>query len=343
MKESIKPFIRKNIIDLVPYSSARSEFKGSKGIFLDANENPYGKHNRYPDPFQLELKDKIAEVKNITPEQILLANGSDGIVDLTYRLFCEPGKDKALAFPPTFGMYTVASHINNVELIQIPLDEEFQINRYELENYINDEDLKIIFLCSPNNPTGNHLKTEDIDYILNNFKGVTVIDEAYIDFNDRPSYIKKLTEYPRLIVLQTLSKSWGLAGARVGMAIANEETIHYYNKIKTPYNVSSIDQEVALQTLQDQAGFEQNLQTILAEKEKMHKALKNSPLIKKIYPSDTNFFLIEVEDGELFYEQLVEKEVIVRNQHNILPNCLRITVGKPEENELFFEVLKEIE
>lgn len=343
MSNSVDHLIRKNIKKLIPYSSARSEYKQAEGIFLDANENPYGEHNRYPDPFQLILKDKLAEVKKVRPGQIFLTNGSDGIVDITYRVFCEPGKDKALTFPPTFAMYTVASHLNNVELITIPLDEEFQINRPALDKYIDDENLKVIFLCSPNNPTGNHLKHEDINYILDNFKGITVVDEAYIDFNSRISYAQKLDEYPRLVVLQTLSKSWALAGARVGMALMSETLVSYFNKIKTPYNVSSIDQQVALDALSEPEIFHERMITILSEKKRVLAGLKNSSLIKKIYPSDTNFLLVEVADGDDFYEQLLQHNIIVRNQNKFIKNALRITIGKPEENDKFLAALKQIE
>ncbi|HLS31411.1 MAG TPA: histidinol-phosphate transaminase [Flavobacteriaceae bacterium] len=343
MTKSVDHLIRENIKKLIPYSSARSEYKQAEGIFLDANENPYGKYNRYPDPFQLKLKDKLAKVKNIRPEQIFLTNGSDGIVDITYRVFCEPGVDKALTFPPTFAMYTVASHLNNVELITVPLDENFQIDRPALEKHIDDEKLKVIFLCSPNNPTGNHLKREDIDYILENFKGITVIDEAYIDFNNRISYAQKLDKYPRLVVLQTLSKSWALAGARIGMALMSKTLVSYFNKIKTPYNVSSIDQQVAMDALSDQEIFQERMITILSEKNRVLESLKSSPLIKKIYPSDTNFLLVEVEDGEDFYLKLLQHNIIVRNQNKTIKNALRITIGKPEENDKLLQVLSKIE
>lgn len=343
MTKSVDQLIRENIKKLIPYSSARSEYKGTGGVFLDANENPYGEHNRYPDPFQMELKEKLAEIKNLRPGQIFLANGSDGIVDITYRIFCEPGVDKALTFPPTFAMYTVASHLNNVELITIPLDEDFQINRNDLDKHINDADLKVIFLCSPNNPTGNHLKREDINYILDNFKGITVIDEAYIDFNSRISYAQKLDEYPRLVVLQTLSKSWALAGARVGMAMMSETLAGYFNKIKTPYNVSSIDQQVAMDALYDQEVFQERMITILSEKNRVLESLETSSLIKKIYPSDTNFLLIEVEDAEDFYKKLLQRNIIVRNQNTVIKNALRVTIGKPEENDKFLTALKDIE
>lgn len=340
MKTKIDHLIRENIKKLVPYSSARSEYKQSHGVFLDANENPYGEHNRYPDPFQKELKEKLSEYKKVRPGQIFLTNGSDGIVDMIYRIFCEPKQDKALTFPPTFGMYTVASNLNEVELIKIPLNKEFQIDREALEKHIYDENLKVIFLCSPNNPTGNHLKRDDINFILDNFKGITVIDEAYIDFNERISYAQKLDQYPRMIVLQTMSKSWALAGARIGMALMSEEMVDYFNKIKTPYNVSSVDQQTAMEALADFETFRERLITILAEKNRVTEALKKSKLIKKIYPSDTNFLLVEVENGMEFYRQLIQHQIVVRNQHNVIKNTLRITIGKPEENDQLIKAIK---
>lgn len=339
---NIDQFIRQNIKDLVPYSSARSEFKGTNGIFLDANENPYGAHNRYPDPFQLTLKEALAKEKGVRPEQLFLNNGSDGIVDMTYRVFCEPHQDKALCFPPTFGMYMVAAALNNVALITIPLDHEFQIKREELDQHLNDENLKVIFLCSPNNPTGNLMRQEDIDYVLDNFKGIVILDEAYIDFSARETYLRKIDDYPRLIVLQTMSKSWGLAGARLGIAVMSEELVHYYNKVKTPYNVPSLTQKAALDALANRAVFEENMTTILAEKAVLLKAFETSPVIKKIHPSDTNFLLVEVNDAEAVYNELIKHNLVVRNQDKVIKNCLRITVGTPEENKKLIAVLKTI-
>lgn len=340
---NIDHLIRKNIKELIPYSSARSEFKGKNGIFLDANENPYGVNNRYPDPFQLELKEVIAKEKGVRASQIFLNNGSDGIVDMTYRVFCEPHQDKALCFPPTFGMYMVAANLNNVELIKLPLDENFLIVRKDLEAHINDENLKVIFLCSPNNPTGNLMRKEDIDYVLDNFKGIVILDEAYIDFNDRASYMHKLDDYPRLVILQTMSKSWGLAGVRVGIAMMSEALINYYNKVKTPYNVPSVSQKAALEALNNKPVYEKNMAAILSEKAKVKAKLENSKLVRKIYPSDTNFFLVEFENTETVYIELVKREVIVRNQNRVVRGCMRITIGSPEDNQKLYDALDEIE
>lgn len=343
MAKTIDELVRDNIKKLVPYSSARAEYKGETGVFLDANENPYGTNNRYPDPYQLKLKEKLAQEKGLRPGQIFLNNGSDGIVDITYRVFCDPHRDKAICFTPTFGMYTVAAHLNEVELIKIPLNAKFQIDRQALESYISDQDVKLIFLCSPNNPTGNLMKKEDIDYVLDKFKGIVVLDEAYIDFSDRESYLKKLDDYPRLVILQTMSKSWGLAGVRVGIALMSEELLTYYNKVKTPYNVPSISQKAALEALENKDNFQKNLQIIADEKAKMIETLNQSALVKKIYPSDTNFLLVEVTDADKLYPQLIKRQLIVRNQNAVLKNCMRITIGKPEENKNLIQALQEIE
>ncbi len=342
MNNSTENLVRENIKKLVPYSSARSEFKGTAGIFLDANENPYGTYNRYPDPFQLALKEKLAVTKGIRPEQLFLSNGSDGIVDMSYRIFCEPGKDKALTFAPTFGMYTVAAALNNVTLIKVPLDADFQIAVETFKPYLADPHLKLVFLCSPNNPTGNHMHREAIDFVLDNFNGIIILDEAYIDFSTRASYTAKLAQYPNLVILQTMSKAWGLAGGRVGMAIMNEHLVAYYNKIKTPYNVSSINQETALKVLNEKAEYDKNLAAILAEKNRVITALENNSLIQKIYPSDTNFLLVKVADANKLYTQLTQHQIIVRNQDRVIKKCLRITIGTPEENTKLIEALQAI-
>lgn len=340
MSSSIESLVRPNIRTVIPYSSARSEFKGNGGIFLDANENPWGSNNRYPDPFQTQLKEALAKLKGLTTDQIYLNSGSDAIADMIYRIFCEPGKDKAIHFPPTFGMYTVAANINDVTLISLPLDKHFQMVRSSVSPYLSDSTVKIIFVCSPNNPTGNHMRVEDIDYLLEHFKGIVVIDEAYIDFSDRPSYSLQLDKYPRLIVMQTMSKSWALAGARVGMALANPEIITYFNKIKMPYNVSSISQQAALAALADKAGFQQHLDTILSEKKRVRHGLRKAPTVVNIFPSDTNFLLVQVTDAPKVYEALVANQLIVRNQHKTIPNCLRITIGSPEENDLLLQAFE---
>lgn len=343
MSKQVDQYVRETIKRLIPYSSARSEFEGKNGIFLDANENPYGSYNRYPDPFQWDLKRKLAEVKGVRPTQVFLNNGSDGIVDMCYRVFCDPGIDKALTFHPSFGMYTVAAGLNNVELIKLPFDDDFQIVQEDLEPYLSDKSIKMIMLCSPNNPTGNHMRMEDIDYVLDNFEGIVILDEAYIDFAERPSYLSKLDQYPQLVILQTFSKAYALAGARIGIAYMNEILVTYFNKVKTPYNLSTITQEIAIDALTNkQEEFKENLSRILSEKRRVQKALEEAKIIKKVYPSDTNFFFVEVEDGDDFYEKLVQHHIVVRNQNKVWKNCLRITVGNPDENTAFIKALEEL-
>ena len=341
MKTSIKSLVRKNIQSLAPYSSAREEYSGKEGIFLDANENPFGIYNRYPDPYQLTLKKKLAEIKNTSAAQIFIGNGSDEIIDLAFRIFCEPGQDKALTFVPTYGMYEVSATINDVELLKIPLDEDFQIQTELLMPYFSDSNLKLIFICSPNNPTGNLLRTGDIEFVLENFSGIVIIDEAYIDFSGQFSLIEKLNEFPNLIILQTLSKAWGLAGIRLGIGFMSEEILSYFNRVKPPYNVSLLNQQTALEILNNEEVFEKKIKTIFAEKEKMSRRLSTLNFVRKIYPSDANFFLVEVDDADELYQKLIEKKIIIRNRNSVIKNCLRISVGTPEEIEELFKALKE--
>lgn len=336
----LQQLIRPNILKLQPYSSARDEFSGSDGIFLDANENPFGVWNRYPDPLQKALKEKIAALKSVHGNQIFLGNGSDEIIDLCFRLFCEPGKDKALTFVPTYGMYEVSAAINNVALIQLPLNENFQIDLENTLPIINDPDLKLIFICSPNNPTGNTM--DGIDIILKNFNGIVVVDEAYIDFSKSDSLSKKMADYPNLIVLQTLSKAWGLAAARIGLAITNPEIVGYLNKIKPPYNISQPNQKLALETLHDVGNFDFKKKIILQQKIILQNELRKLDFVLKIYPSETNFLLVQVTDAEYIYNQLVGHQIIIRNRNKVVANCLRITIGTPEENVSLLNTLKKI-
>ncbi|MBL4594594.1 MAG: histidinol-phosphate transaminase [Flavobacteriales bacterium] len=338
----LNKIVRPNILNLMPYSSAREEFKGNDGVFLDANENPYGDLNRYPDPYQKELKEGLSKLKKVNEENIFIGNGSDEVIDLAFRIFCEPGKDKALTFSPTYGMYDVSAGINNIELLKIPLTETFQINTNKLETYWNDQNLKLIFICSPNNPTGNSIALADIETILKNFKGIVIIDEAYIDFSSSESCLKLLETYSNLIISQTFSKAWGLAAARVGIAYANKGIIELYNKVKPPYNISKLNQEAAIKALSDFNEFKKNLQLILDEKEKLKAELESISLVKKIYPSDANFLLVEVEGADEVYDELVVKEIITRNRNKLVKNCIRISVGTPNENEKLITALKNI-
>ena len=341
MKSKVQQFVRKNIQALAPYSSARDEYSGKEGIFLDANENPFGVYNRYPDPYQPALKQKLAQIKNTSADQIFIGNGSDEAIDLAFRIFCEPGQDKALTFVPTYGMYEVSANINDVELIKLPLNEEFQIDTNLLQPFFSDKYLKLIFICSPNNPTGNLLRTDDIEFILKNFNGIVLIDEAYIDFCDQPSFIQKISEYPNLIVIQTLSKAWGLAGIRLGIGYMNEEILSYFNRVKAPYNISTVNQQTALDILNKEQDYRQKVKDILAEKEQLIQNLSGVKGILTIYPSDANFLLVEVENADELYEKLIARKIIIRNRNSVIKNCVRISVGTSGENEQLLNALKE--
>lgn len=342
MKTNISKLARPNILAMQPYSSARDESGGIQGIFLDANENPFGENNRYPDPYQNKLKNKLSQIKNIPIEKIFVGNGSDEIIDHIYRIFCNPGKDKAMFFSPTFGMYQVAAELNEVEIIDIPLTSNFQINIEEAKKYFNDENLKVIVICSPNNPTGNNIHPKDINFILENFKGIIAIDEAYIEFTNQNSYLDKIDHYPNLVIFQTLSKAWGIAGVRVGMAYSNPEIIQLLNKVKHPYNISVLNQKAAIKALSQKEEFEKRRKIIFSEKEKIRKELEKLSIVTKIYPSDTNFFLVEFKEANLIFHELLNQKIIVRNQTTKIHNSIRITVGSPEENEKLITVLKKL-
>lgn len=343
MTIDIKNLVRKNILNLKPYSSARDEFEGENGIFLDANENPFGELNRYPDPYQLKIKQRLSELNQIPSENIFLGNGSDEVIDLAFRIFCEPKKDKVLIFSPTYGMYEVSANINDVELINLDLNDNFQIDLESLKPYLNDENLKIIFICSPNNPTGNSIK--NIKYILDNFNGIVFIDEAYIDFSPEESFRNQIKNYPNLIVSQTFSKAWGMASVRVGIAYTSKEIIKFYNKVKPPYNISQLNQDAILNTLNDEkiSQVSENIKIILEEKKSLIQNLKKLNLVKTIFPSDANFVLIEVDNANSVYQELVNQNVIIRNRNSVIKNCLRITVGSPEENKKLIETLQNID
>ncbi|WP_408039545.1 histidinol-phosphate transaminase [Tenacibaculum amylolyticum] len=336
----LENLVRENIQNLTAYSSARDEFKGTADIFLDANENPYGTLNRYPDPHQVQIKEQLAELKKVGTDQIFIGNGSDEVIDLAFRIFCEPGVDKALTFSPTYGMYDVSANINNIELIKQPLINDFQINLNQLQPYLDDPSVKIIFVCSPNNPTGNTFNTEDIEYILENFDGIVIIDEAYIDFSKQASFTTKINQYQNLIVSQTFSKAWGLAGVRVGAAYSNSKIIDVYNRVKPPYNVSVLNQEAVLNSLANLEEVQQNITQILTERERLKELLATLKMVNKIYPTDANFLLVQVDNADETYEYLIEKKVIIRNRNKLVNNCIRITVGTPEENEKLIEALQ---
>ena len=334
--------VRKNILSLKPYSSARDEFSGSEGIFLDANENPFGTYNRYPDPRQKALKKALSELKNIPQDQIFIGNGSDEVIDLIFRVFGNPGTNSVILCPPTYGMYEVSANINDIRVIAIPLRDDFQLDIDAILKRIrNDNSVKLIFVCSPNNPTGNTLR--DIDTILDNFNGIVVIDEAYIDFCPESSHLGNIQRYPNLIIMQTFSKAWALAGARVGIAYAQPEIIALMNKTKPPYNVSKLNQEAALKALAKKKTTNNRITTILEQKKLLNKELPKISFVKKVYPSDANFLLVEMENANAVYNRLVEKKVITRNRSSQVKNCIRITVGSPKENRILLAELKKME
>lgn len=338
----LQKLVRKNVLELKPYSSARDEFGGADGIFLDANENPYGDLNRYPDPYQRQVKQLIAKRNNILAENIFLGNGSDEVIDLVFRVFCEPGKDKALTFQPTYGMYQVSADINNIALTNLDLDDNFEIDLEALQSELRDPSLQLILICSPNNPTGNCISNDAVERILQSFKGIVLVDEAYIDFAPEKSALRLLENYPKLIVTRTLSKAWGLASARIGIAFANSEIVGYLNKVKPPYNISGPNQQAALQALQNVQEYNANLALIRDEKRQLQSTLEELKIIRKMYPSEANFILVEVDDADEIYNALVARKVILRNRNKQIKNCLRITVGSSEENQQLITNLKEL-
>lgn len=344
----IEKLIRKNIKNLKPYSSARDEFSGAASIFLDANENSFGSplaknYNRYPDPLQWKLKGKIAEVKGVPPLHIFLGNGSDECIDLLYRAFCEPHIDNVIICPPTYGMYEVSANINDVEVKKVNLTKDYQLDLDGIAQEIN-EHTKLIFLCSPNNPTGNSLYREDIEMLLNNFDGLVIIDEAYINFSKQRSFIQELTEYPNLVVMQTLSKAWGLAALRIGMIFGSLPVVEVLNKIKPPYNINLASQELAIEALQNIEQVNSWTKKLVEEREKLNDRLKQCAGVKYIYPSDANFLLVKIKDARKIYETLVTKGIIVRDRSRVVlcEGCLRITVGTPEENESLIKAMEEL-
>ena len=337
--------VRPNIKKLTPYSSARDEYKGKTGIFLDANENSIGsvnegQSNRYPDPLQSDLKTEIAEFFNIVKNRIFLGNGSDEAIDIIIRAFCEPGIDEIMILPPTYGMYKVSAEINNIGIIEVPLNSKFQIDRLNvIHNFTNN--LKIIFLCSPNNPTGNLMNIKDIIYILDKFNGIVVVDEAYIDFSLKNGLLNKLHNYANLIILRTFSKAWGMAKVRLGMAFASSDIIDIMNKIKPPYNINGLTQESAIGAFQNIDKKNEMIKEILSERENLEKELNKFEFVKNIYPSDSNFLLVKFKNSYKIFNYLKENKIIVRDRSNVIgcENCLRITIGTREENTKLISVL----
>lgn len=337
---------RENIKNLRPYSTARDEYKGQASIYLDANENSFGSplpadYNRYPDPLQLDLKDAISKIKGVPIENTFLGNGSDEAIDLLYRAFCEPGKDNVIILPPTYGMYEVSANINNVEVRKVNLLSNFQLDLDGIAEAI-DPNTKIIFICSPNNPTGNSIIRTDIETVLANFQGIVVIDEAYINYAKQRSFIKELTEYPNLVVMQTFSKAWGLAALRLGMAFAARPTIDILNKVKPPYNINQATQDLALAALQNVNQVNEWIKVTVEERDLLTTALTDLEIVNRVYPSDANFVLAEVADATGIYDYLVNQGIIVRDRSKVTlcEGCLRISIGTPAENKNLIASLK---
>ncbi len=341
---NLNKLLRKNILGMNPYSSARDEYKDIQNdmVFLDANENPFDSAlNRYPDPQQTDLKTLISKQKNVAANQILLGNGSDEVLDLIFRAFCEPNQDSIVTLPPTYGMYDVLANLNAVENLQVSLSSDFQLEVDAILATIKAQ-TKLLFICSPNNPSGNTVDRIAIERLLNGFQGLVVIDEAYIDFTEENSWIQSLNAYPNLIVTQTLSKAYGLAGIRLGICYASEEIIAVLNKIKPPYNINTLTQDAALKALQNKDIVSDQITTVLKERSRLMKAFKTYAFIKKIHPSEANFILIKVDDANKRYDELIKKGIVVRNRSSQLhcENCLRITVGTPSENTQLLTLLK---
>lgn len=338
---------RENIKKLKPYSSARDEFSGEAKVFLDANENSLGSpllkwYNRYPDPHQQLIKQKLSAIKGILPEHIFLGNGSDECIDILFRCFCEPGKDNVIICPPTYGMYEVSAHINDIDIRKVPLLPDFQLDLVHLENLI-DANTKIIWLCSPNNPTGNSLNRTDIEMVLNNFNGIVVIDEAYINFARQKSFVQELKEYPNLVVLQTLSKAWGLAGLRLGMAFASQAIIEVMNKVKPPYNINQATQELVLKALEEVGQVNDMIKLLVDMREALAEVFTSMPTVETVYPSDANFILVKIAEARKVYEFLLTKGIVLRDRSNVqlCDNCLRITVGTEQENTQLVDAMQE--
>lgn len=345
-KFNLENLVRENIKSLQPYSSARDEFKGEASVFLDANENGYGSpldenFNRYPDPLQWQLKKELSKIKGIPSKNIFVGNGSDEVIDLAYRIFCEPRKSNVIICPPTYGMYKVCANINDVETKEVLLTNNFHLNVEGILEAIND-DTKLLFICSPNNPTGNNMNRSDIELLLNNFPGIVLIDEAYINYSRQKTFLQELTEYENLIVMQTLSKAWGLAALRLGLAFASENIIDLFNKVKPPYNINLSSQQLGIKALTGIEEVNENIKNTVEQRSVLQKQLTQFHFIQKIYPSDSNFLLIKTNDANNLYQYLTGRKIVVRNRSKepLCDNCLRITIGTPKENEILIEALK---
>ncbi len=337
-KMNIERLVRDNIRELAPYSTARDDYQGGElGIFLDANENPYESgYNRYPDPHQRALKGKISQVKGIGSEHIFIGNGSDEPIDLLYRVFCDPGVHNAISISPTYGMYRVSADVNGVEIREVALNVDFSLNRRAIIE-ASDANSRLLFLCSPNNPTANMLAQEDVEWLISNFNGIVVLDEAYIDFASSEGFLPQLSKFENLVVLQTLSKAWGMAGLRLGLAFASEYIVALMSKVKYPYNINIITQALVSELLD--RPVDGAVAQIIAERERVAAAISSASVVRRIYPSDANFLLVEVDDAAKVYDALIDEKIIVRDRSRVAgcQGCLRITIGTPEENDRLIE------
>jgi histidinol-phosphate aminotransferase len=345
MAFELEKVVRPNIKTLKPYSSAKDEYTGEAKILLDANENSLGSpltkwYNRYPDPYQQQLKEKLAFVKQIAANQIFIGNGSDECIDILFRTFCEPGKDNIIICPPTYPMYEVGANINDIEIQKAPLLSDYQLNVAHIEQLVNQH-TKIIWICSPNNPTGNSLDRIDIETILNHFDGIVVVDEAYINFSKQKSFVQSLIDYPNLVVLQTLSKAWGLAGLRIGMCFASPEIIGYMNKVKAPYNINIVTQELALQALEEVGQVNDMIQLLVDMRIALAEVIASMPHVIKVFPSDTNFLFVKIPHARKLYEYLLTLGIIVRDRSalELCEDSLRITVGTEQENTALVDAM----
>ena len=339
----LKKIVRENIYNLTPYSCARTEFSGKASVWIDANESPYNNpYNRYPDPLQMELKRRIGQMRGVVADQIFLGVGSDECIDMVYRVFCRPGIDNVVAIEPTYGMYEVCAEVNDVEYRRAPLADDFSIDIQKIFEQIDDM-TKVIWICSPNNPTGNLMNVEEVEKVLRQFEGIVVVDEAYSDFTKARPWRSRLAEFPNIIVLNTMSKAWGCAAIRLGMAFASKDIIDIFNKVKYPYNVNDLTQNIAMKRLSDSFEVEKWVRTIIDERDRMVMAFRLLPICKKVYPTDANFFLAKVSDATKIYNYLIDKGIVVRNRTNVMlcDNCLRITVGSKTENNELLSALRQ--
>lgn len=348
-KFDIDNIVRENIKKLKPYSSARSEYRGDAEVFMDANENAYGSpldenYNRYPDPLQWELKKELSKIKGVPPQNIFIGNGSDEVIDIAFRIFCKPGKDNVIVCPPTYGMYKVCADINDVEAREVLLTEDFQLN---VEGILSaaDANTKLLFICSPNNPTGNDMNRMDIELLLNNFPGLVIIDEAYINFSRQKTFIQELTEYENLIVMQTLSKAWGLAALRLGLGFASEKIIDLFNRVKPPYNVNLSSQQLGIKALANIKEVNEKILNTIRQRNWVHDQLQQFNFVQIIYTSDANFILVKVDNADRLYQYLLLHRIIVRNRSKepLCSNCIRITIGTEQENQQLINTLKSYE